>query len=272
VSEREKKPSDLLVIVNPQERQAAQGFIDDRLKALHVTELPRLQELVQVGRAHLNGLQRMKDKLGEGGGPAARVLTKLFDAAMTGTASVVSECNRAAAANVRLLKEMKRELAGQSEDGVPKQTDDGGPTNEEIDAFLIPCTDEEEAHALQELTDRAKALESGDLRRLRDACQELVSWWESEGGQGQSLLMNQYGNVNSSQGRIAIRGVRDDFQKEVFPHLRSFFRDLNTRFQLISSGKAPSDEQEEVAVDDGGDSAEPTEAPAEEQESDAQTG
>lgn len=232
MSEPVKKPSDLLVVVNPKERQEALVYIEDRLKTLHVRSLPRLQELVESARAHLAGLQQLRDRLAGGSSPAARVHQKLHDAAMSGTASIVSHCNRAVAAKVRQLKEMKRELVTQSGGSAVV----AGPTNEEIDAFLVACTEEEEAHALEVITKSAEELEVEELRRLRDACQKLIAWWESDAGQADGLRMNQYGNVNSAQGRVAIREARDRFHKEIFTPLRGLFRDLNALYLTMLKG------------------------------------
>ena len=68
--ETRKKPSELLLIVGPKERQEALAFIDDRLKSLHVTELPRLQTLARMGRGRLKALQQGKDRLGDQNAPA----------------------------------------------------------------------------------------------------------------------------------------------------------------------------------------------------------
>ena len=221
-----RKPSDLLLAVNPKERQDAQAFVDDRLKNLDVKLLPRLQELAQASRAQMAYLQRERERMGAPGDPAARAVAKLYEASLSGMADIVTLCMRTVRLKVQELKEMKRQLV------TPAGAADSPPNQEEVDAFLIPCSPDEEADALRSLTDRVEELDAGALKELRETCQVLIAWWESEAGQMDGLKVSQYGSLLTGQGRSAIRTVREDFRRETFALLRSFYREVNSRYQL----------------------------------------
>ena len=58
-----------------------------------------------------------------------------------------------------------------------------------------------------------------------------MKWWQSDQGQQASLHVNQYGDLNSANGRMAIRKARDSMQQETLIPFRSFFQNVNLTYQ-----------------------------------------
>ena len=95
----------------------------------------------------------------------------------------------------------------------------------------VEISPEEEEHALEIFESTAADLDLGALKYLRDACQSQLKWWESDHGQRMSLHLSQYGDLNTSNGRMAIRRAREKMQQDVLMPFREFFQIVNLAYQ-----------------------------------------
>ena len=227
------KTSDLLLILKPEEKEAAQKFIERRLRTLDAAQLTQLQILSNAARQQIRRLQAGKERYRAVPNRAGQVMVKLYDSALSGLIRLVAECSRTTAAKQREQREKQQVRAAQQEDPEGIDAKGEGPDEETAD-FLLPCSAEEEAHALDFIREKAKKIDVSDLGRFRDAYQELVTWWESEKGQTDGLLVGQYGDVTSSKGRLSIRQKRESFRIEIFNPLKSLFQEIHSHYQAES--------------------------------------
>lgn len=220
-----QKNTDILLILSAEERATAKTFIARRLKTLDKDQLSQLQVLSQLSKQIVRRIQMDKSQYARNASRAGQLLAKLHDAALVDLQAMVKDIDQTA---YTLHQKAEEDNKGDEE----KESD------QEIEDLIVVCDDEEVAHAAGVLKDRVDKLRVPELKIFRDTCQEMLSWWESEGGQVESLHLNELGNIHSASGRLAIRQKRDQMQKEVFNPFKSFFREINTAYQRTSKEAA----------------------------------
>ena len=87
-------------------------------------------------------------------------------------------------------------------------------------------TREQEDEAGAFIQKRLEHLNLMQLNELRQATTGICAWWQSESGQRTTLMVNQYGDINTSTGRNQIRRLKREIQDEVIRPLRQFARQL----------------------------------------------
>ncbi len=247
-----RKPADALLILTPEERSAAQKFVEQRLRNLDAGQFAQLQALILMARQQIRRLQVEKENYRSNPSHPSQVMVKLYDSALSGLANLVLESNRASGAKQQKIKNLERENTSNQE-GVGKE--DKKSAREEIEALLLPCTSEEEEHATSYVRQKLNDLQAPELKRCRIVCRELLTWWESDRGQMEGLALNQYGNVNTATGRTAIRQKRGEFEKQAFAPLKAFFQDLNIHYQKTNRELADQARQDEIKQEVGEDAA-----------------
>ena len=242
-----RNPAETLLILTPEEREASRRFIERRLCALDAERLPELQDLVGTARQQVKLIQRGKDRYRTTTSRSGRLMATLYDSALAGLTDLITKSARAAMVVERDLEERQSaDDAQQSQDGL----------DTEAEALLLPCSAEEEAHALDYIRSKTLELNVQDLKQIRDATRDLMTWWDSERGQMESLLFHQFGNLNSASGRAAIRQKREGLRQKVFNPFRAFFQELNLYYQKMNKGAAEATLQEKTgdelaeAIDD----------------------
>ncbi len=175
MGEGRKKESDILLVLTAEERKAAQDFVERRVHTLDVRELPQIQDLVTAVRQQIQRIQSSKDRYQGASDRYSGLMAKLCDSALSGLAGLVETCNRATGTKERELKEMRRAHAtGQAKGESAAQGETAGAAEEELEAFVLPLSEEEEQHALDYIQERVKALNLPDLTGFRGGCQQLI--------------------------------------------------------------------------------------------------
>lgn len=233
-----QKTANVLLVLSAEERDAAQKFVQQRLKTLDSGSVDNVQSLIQMSRHQIRQLEKNKAVYARSFNRAGMIMVKLHDAALSGLNHLIQESSSAAVT-------IKQETGAETGDSTPGSlpSDDEA---KEIEAFLLPCALEDEEHATEYMKDKIQSIEIADLKRFRDASQELLSWWESERGQIDSLHLNQIGDINSPRGRLRIRQKRTEFQTDVINPFKTFFRDLNILYQRTSKEAEHQAAQEEL--------------------------
>ena len=232
------KKSSILLVLTPEERNAAQTFVTRRLQAVDFAQLPQLPALVAALVNQIRHVQKGKDRFRGSSDRAGQIMAKLHDSALSGLAELLSECKRVIAAKTRELKEMKREQTDQkSGEGANGEAVESAA---EVDAFLVPCPEEEEEQALGYIRDQVQKMHPSDIDKFRVACNELITWWDSEPGQMNGLMVNQFGDPRSPQGRLSIRQKREELRKTVFGPFKALFQELTVQYMKArqEAGKA----------------------------------
>ena len=232
-----QKASDALLILSPEEREAAQAYIAKRLRTLDGDQAAQVQELIQCTKSQVHRLQADRERLRSGTTTAAQIMQKLTGAALSGLLNLVAECNRAAHA---ASGGGGGAPATEETEGAAEQEADG-EVDEELALFLLNGTPDEEEHAAAHIKERMDNLGLKELELFRDACRELLTWWESERGQSEGLHVEQFGDAQSANGRVAIRQKREELRQQVLNPFKRFYQDVNTRFQRSNRerGAAP---------------------------------
>jgi hypothetical protein len=97
--------------------------------------------------------------------------------------------------------------------------------------LIIETEPEDEVHTWSVIESSLAEMTPADIRELRDACEEILSWWQTEGGMQKSLHINQWNEVNTANGRLAIRKAREDFQAEEIAPSLGFYQTVNLIYQ-----------------------------------------
>jgi hypothetical protein len=233
-----QKASDALLILSPEEREAAQAYIAKRLRSLDGDQAAQVQELIQCTKSQVHRLQADRERLRSGTTTAAQIMQKLTGAALSGLLNLVAECNRAAHA-ASAGGAGVGPAAGTAEGAAEQEAD--GDVDEELASFLFNGTPDEEEHAAAHIKERMDNLGLKELELFRDACRELLTWWESERGQSEGLHIEQFGDAQSANGRVAIRQKREELRQQILNPFKRFYQDVNARFQRSNRerGAAP---------------------------------
>ena len=222
-----QKSKEVLLILSGEERNAAKTFVSRRLKTLDTEQLSQLQILSQLSKQIVRRIHIDKSQFARDPSRTGKLLTKLHEAALSDFQMIVKEIEQTA-----YELHQKVQKAQKGKDGKNSDHD------QKVDDLLITCDEEELAHASGVLKDKIEQLRVPELKLFRDACQEMLSWWESERGQIESLHLDQLGNIHAASGRLAIRQKREQMQKEIFNPFKSFFREINTSYQRSSKDAA----------------------------------
>lgn len=221
-----QKNKNILLILSAEEREEAKRFIKRRFKTLDAEQLSQLQILSQLAKQIVRRTQIDKSQYARNASRAGKLLTKLHEAALVDLQAMLKDIDQSA-----YDLHQKAQKKANAENG-------DADVDQKAEDLLIQCDDEEIKHAAGLLKDRIEGLRVPELKIFRDSCQEILSWWESERGQIESLHLDQLGNINSASGRLAIRQKRDQLQRDIFNPFKTFFREINTTYQRSSKDAA----------------------------------
>lgn len=223
-----QKSKNVLLMLTAEERENVQGFIQRRLKTLDTTQINDLQALSQMSKQFVRRWQLDKNQYVRSSTRAGKLMVKLHDVALLDLQNLIKGLDKTThELNIKAQKDQK--------DGKQDKKSDIDQKTEDL---IMTFDDEELQHASDYIKDRVNDLRTPDLKTFRDACQEIITWWESERGQVESLHMDQVGNINTGSGRLAIRQKRDEYQESVFNPLKTFFREINTSYQRAAKESA----------------------------------
>ena len=129
-----------------------------------------------------------------------------------------------------LVSECKK-TAGRIEHSAPDAEAAPSPQDsaEETKKLALKTTLSDEDLAQEFIQQSMEKLRVSDLRVFREACQHLLTWWESDRGQVHSLMIEQHGDVNSSAGRMAIRKNRDRMNQRILQPFKEFYHALKVQ-------------------------------------------
>ena len=231
-----QKTANILLILSAEERQETEKFITRCLKTLDPERVADLQSLTQLGKQQVRRLQLDKSHHARSTNRTSQLMAKLHDTALAGMNGLIKETNQAGI-NIqqKMLKKQKDKANGSESDA----------ETQKLDELILTVDPDEMRHAADFVQDKLADLRVPELKVFRDACQEMLTWWESDKGQIDSLHLDQHGNVNTAAGRLTIRQKRDELQKEIFNPFKTFFRELNITFQRAF--KEASDKARQMA-------------------------
>jgi hypothetical protein len=212
-----------LLILSADEREKSKSFMKRRFKTLDPELLSQLQILSQLTKQIVRRTQIDKSQSARNPSRAGKLLTKLHEAALIDLQTMIKDMDQSAYELDQKVQKQANAKNGEQIDSEQKEEE-----------LLILCSEEETKHAAGILKDKIENLRIPELKAFRDSCQVLLSWWESEGGQIESLHLGQLGNINSASGRLAIRQKRDQLQRAIFNPFKTFFREINTAYQRSS--------------------------------------
>lgn len=207
----------VLLTLTAEEKKEIQKFFERRLKTLDNDHLTDLQRLSQMSKQYVQRLQMDKMQFARSTSRAGQIMAKLHDIALIDFQHMIKALDQAVyQINVKTQKQNQGELSDE---------------DQKAEALVLTCTEDELKQATNYLNEQIEKLRVPELKVFRDTCQIILSWWESERGQTESLHVDQAGNVNSASGRLAIRQKREAFQRTAINPFKAFFRDLNTTYQ-----------------------------------------
>lgn len=206
------KTQDLLLILSSEERDAAEDFIQRKLKLLDAEALPQLELIGSSARTILEQIGRDSAKFNTSS-KTGKVLAKIYRSAQEGLAHLIRECNLAAS-------QKQRESGDEA-------SAEGADDQEELDKLRVAVDEEDEEYALSVIESSIADMNTQQIRELRDSTEEILTWWQTDGGMHESLHINQWGDINTANGRMAIRKVREEFQREEIAPFRGFFQQIN---------------------------------------------
>jgi len=222
-----QKNQDILLALSAEDRQAAKNFMARRLKTLDKEQLSDLQVLTQLSKQIIRRTQIDKGQYARDDSRMGKLLTKLHEAALADLQVLVKNLEQTSyAVHQKALKDEKKKSGQMTQD------------DQKAEDLMIICDEKEVQYAKDVLNDRIESLRVPELKLFRDTCQEILSWWESERGQIESLHLNELGNINSASGRLAIRQQREKMQRDIFNPFKAFFRQINTSYQRTSKDAA----------------------------------
>ncbi len=237
-----QKTAQVLLVLSPEERAAAEEFVQKRLQTISAEHAPGLETLSKSASAHIRRLKVGKERYRRHPSRASQVMVKLYDAAISGMTRLAADC-RGAGGTTRIADPGSQKPGPQ--DGDTAQAAEAEGTDALAEELVIVATAEEESGAAKHIQKRIEELSLTDLKSFRDACQGLLTWWDSERGQMEGLRLQQFGDVGSSKGRVIIRQKREEIRQDVLTPFKKFFQELNIHFQKASrkaDRQTPEDE------------------------------
>jgi hypothetical protein len=217
-----QKTSEVLLILSPEERNAAQKFVEQRIRTFDAEQATQIEELSRLTAQQIRRLQVDKRRIHSTSRQAAKITLKLYDVALSGLAYILSECKKS-------ITHIERDLSNGQE-----ESSDAPRPAEETENLALKTTLDEEDVALDYIRQRMEDLRASDLRVFRETCQHLITWWESDRGQVQGLMIEQHGDVITAAGRMAIRKRRDRMTQRVLQPFKEFYHELNVHYQKVS--------------------------------------
>ena len=194
-----QKTQELLQILNDEERDAAEEFLNRKFKLLDAEQTNELEQIAASGRTVLEQSQLAGAGL-DTTSKAGKMMVRIYGGAQEGLARLIRDCN------LGLSQKKKEAVNGHSEEGDETR----GAALEK----LIIETDSEEEYAGNVIDSSIAEMTTAKIRELLDSCEKLLGWWQKDGGTQESLHINQWGNINTATGWIAIRKARKEFQQE----------------------------------------------------------
>jgi hypothetical protein len=207
-----QKTQELLQILNDEERDAAEEFLNRKFKLLNAEQTNELEQIAASGRTVLEQSQLAGAGL-DTTSKAGKMMVRIYGGAQEGLARLIRDCN------LGLSQKKKEAVKGHSEEGDETR----GAALEK----LIIETDSEEEYAGNVIDSSIAKMTTAKIRELRDSCEKLLGWWQKEGGVQESLHINQWGNINTATGWIAIRKAREEFQQEEIAPFRGGSQTIN---------------------------------------------
>lgn len=233
-----KNLKNMLLILSTEEREGAEEFVLRKLKLLNETQVNNLKMVSASARTSLEKIRAERGQL-NASSKAGKVMARIYDSALAGYARFITECNRT--------------IGATSKPAPPSAVVDGDDQTGDLDVDLgdlaIDYTVEDEEHAWQVIQSTLQEVDRDQLKDLRDACEQVGKWWQSDGGLQSSLHVHQYGDVNSGNGRMAIRKAREEMEEKVMSPLRGFFETVNLLYQ--KKDQAHAEEQRRLRQEAG---------------------
>jgi len=212
-----QKTQELLLILSNEERDEAEEFMQRRLKLLDAEAVTELELLGNSARTVLEATRETALKF-DPTSRAGKVLQRIYANAQEGLAHLIRECNLAAS---------QKQREGPASDG----DEDVEDADADLGKLRIEIDEEDEEYAWSVIESSIAEMETPRLRELRDATEELLGWWQTEQGMHESLHINQWGDVNTANGRMAIRKVREEHQQQEIGPFGAFFQTVNLIYQ-----------------------------------------
>ena len=220
-----------LLFLSPEERKKAQEYMTQRLNLLDPESLHAIGGLMAVTKRSMGLIETGRARFKGAPNTYAKVMGRLYDEALIGYAQLLQQCNRAFAAKERELKDIQR---GKAASAAAKKEDlsrlEEQSMPDELRGLLLRPSEDEVASALDHIQKRVQEMEMEDLSFLRDSTQRLLTWWESPQGQTEGLMVSQFGEIGSVQGRRVIRQKYEEMQQEVLSPFKAWFQNLNTLY------------------------------------------
>jgi hypothetical protein len=220
------KPENLLLILSQEERDASEDYIRRRMKLLSSDKAVDLLEVGKSARSSLDLFRENRSRL-DPSSATGKLMTRIYDSALAGYAQLINECNLTASTLQKAAKAASDANSAAKDDGEPTDT---GATRL-LGGLEIESTPEDEKNAQEIMAATLVDLDLLAIKTLRDACESLLKWWQSDHGQQESLHVNQYGDLQTATGRMAIRKARDDLHEETIVPFRGFFQEINLTYQ-----------------------------------------
>ena len=196
---------------------AAEEFLNRKFKLLDAEQTNELEQIAASGRTVLEQSQLAGAGL-DTTSKAGKMMVRIYGSAQEGLARLIRDCNLS-------LSQKKKEAAkSNSEEG-------DEPRGAALEKLIIETDSQEEEYAGGVIDSSIAEMATAEIRELRDSCEELLGWWQTEGGMQESLHINQWGDINTANGRMAIRKAREDFQQEEIAPFRGFFQTINLVYQ-----------------------------------------
>jgi hypothetical protein len=215
-----QKTQELLLILSSEERDAAEEFINRKLKLMDSEQVQDLELVALAARNPLEKIRQNSTKF-DGSSRAGKMMVQIYNSALSGLAQLIKDFNRFSSA--------EEQEKGKPTSGAGKQEEGEGRAS--VGNLEIEIKLEDEEYAMTVIESSIVDMPTSEIRELRDASEELLRWWQSEGGMHDSLHINQWGDINTANGRMSIRKAREDSQAEEIGPFRAFFQNINLIYQ-----------------------------------------
>ncbi len=108
---------------------------------------------------------------------------------------------------------------------------DSGNSDAALGKIYVEIEPEDKEHAWSVMKSAIAEMETPQIRELRDSTEILLGWWQTDRGMHESLYISQWGDINTANGRIAIRKIREGHQQDEIGPFRAFFQTVNLIYQ-----------------------------------------
>ncbi len=218
-----------LLFLSSEEKKKAQDYISQRLNGVEVDNLEALTCLIIDAKRAMSQVEAGRARFKGAANNYAKIMARLYDEAMMGYAQLLQASNRAQTAKEREQKNAQRaglaSLSAGESAGI-----EGQLSYEERKEFLLEPNEEEEADALAFIQERIQEIEFNQLSFFRDTTQQLLTWWDSTQGQTEGLMLDQFGSINTVQGRRVIRERHEEMKQKTLNPFKTWFQNLNTMY------------------------------------------